>query len=295
MFNIIKNKKLKRFIIINLILVCIGLIIVFIVNMLKDNYRNIYKLGDEVIFEQTYNTIFNEIDIDSKMTDIYIRESNENNVRVVIYGEKEYFNVSEKNNKLFIKNNKKNMIALDFYSCISKIELFIPPHYNDLIRIDSEFGNLQVERFSNLKLNVEQEYGNFLGNEIYFLKLNNEYGNIQIEKINMVLIDSNSSNIKINNVDDLTIDSEFGNIEVENINKKLKLNVENGIITINNLIIDADSSIKANYGKIKIGKTNEIKIKTKTDRGKSKVKNNYKNSEIELDVYNKKGDITIDN
>ena len=295
MFNVIKNKKLKRFIIINLILVCIGLIIVFIINMLKDNYRNIYKLGDEVVFEQTYNTLFNEIDIDSKMTDIYIRESNENNIRVVIYGEKEYFNVSEKNNKLFIKNNKKNMIALDFYSCISKIELFIPAYYNDLIRIDSEFGNLQVERFSNLKLNVEQEYGNFLGNEIYFLKLNNEYGNIHIEKINMLLIDSNSSNIKIDNVDDLSIDSEFGNIEVESINKKLKLNVENGDITINNLTVDTNSSIKANYSKIKIGKTNEIKIKTKTDRGESKVKNNYKNSEIVLDVYNEKGDITIEN
>ena len=111
----------------------------------------------------------------------------------------------------------------------------------------------------------------------------------------MLLIDSNSSNIKIDNVDDLSIDSEFGNIEVESINKKLKLNVENGDITINNLTVDTNSSIKANYSKIKIGKTNEIKIKTKTDRGESKVKNNYKNSEIVLDVYNEKGDITIEN
>ena len=187
------------------------------------------------------------------------------------------------------------MIALDFYSCISKIELFIPSYYNDLIRIDNEFGNIQVDKFSNLKLNVNQEYGNFLGNEIDFLKLNNDYGNIHIEKINMLLLDSNSSNIKINSVEDLTIYSEFGDIEVENINKKLKLDVENGDITINNLILEKDSYIKSNYSKIKVGKTNEIKIKTKTDRGKSKVKNNYKTSEIVLDVYNKKGDITIEN
>lgn len=295
MFNIIKNKKLRKFIIINLILVSICLIVIFIINMLKDSYRNIYKLGDEVVLEQTYNTIFNEIDIDSKMTDIYIKESNDNSVRVIIYGEKDYFDIVEKNNKLFIKNKKKNMIALDFYSCISKIELYIPNYYSDLIRIDSEFGNIQVEKFSNLKLNVNQEYGNFLGNEIYFLKLDNEYGNVQIEKINMLLVDFNSSNIKIKNVDDLTIDSEFGDIEVENISKSLKLNVENGDITIDNLVIETNSYIKSNYSNIKIGKTNEIEIKTKIDRGESKVKNNYKKSEIILDIYNKKGDIIIEN
>jgi len=295
MFNIIKNKKLRKFIIINLILVSIGLIVVFIINILKDSYRNIYKLGDEIILEQTYNTIFNEIDIKTKMTDIYIRESNDNNVKVIIYGEKEYFDITEKNNKLFIKSKKKNMIALDFYSCISKIELFIPTNYNDLIRIDNEYGNIQTEKFNNLKLNIDQEYGNFLGNEIYFLKLNNEYGNIQIGNANMLLIHSNSSNIKINNVDDLTIDSEFGDIEVENINKKLKFDIENGDITINNLVIDTNSYIKSNYSNIKIGKINEIKIRTKTDRGSSKIKNNYKTSKITLDIYNKKGDIIVEN
>lgn len=295
MFNIIKNKKLRKFIIINLILVGIVLIITFIINMLKDSYRNIYKLGDEIILEQAYNTLFNEIDIKTKMTDTYIRESTDNSTKVILYGEKEYFDVTEKNNKLFIKNKKKNMIALDFYSYISKIELFIPSYYNDLIRIDSEFGNIQVDKFSNLNLKVNQEYGNFLGNEIDFLKLNNDYGNIHIEKINMALLDSNSSNIKINSVDDLTIQSEFGDIEVDNINKKLKLDVENGDITINNLVLENDSYIKSNYSNIKIGKTNEIQIKTKTDRGKSKVKNNYKTSQIVLDIYNKKGDITIEN
>lgn len=295
MFNIIKNKKLRKFIIINLILACIILIIVFIINMLKDSYRNIYKLGDEVILDQTYNTLFNEIDIKAKMTDLYIKESNDNNIKIIIYGEKEYFDVSEKNNKLFIKNKKKNMIALDFYSCISKIELYIPNNYKNLIRIDSEFGNIQVDKFSNLKLNVNQEYGNFLGNEIYFLKLNNDYGNIHIEKINMLLINSNSSDIKVNNVDDLSIDSEFGDIEIEYINKKLKLDNENGNITINNIAIEDNSYIKSNYSNVKIGRTNEIKIKTKTDRGKSKIKNNYKASEIVLDIYNKKGDIIIEN
>ena len=104
MFSVIKNQKIRKFIIINLILVGIALLIVFIMNMLKDSYRNIYKLGTEVVLEQTYNTIFNEIDIKAKMTDLYIKESNDNNIKIIIYGEKEYFDVSEKNNKLFIRN-----------------------------------------------------------------------------------------------------------------------------------------------------------------------------------------------
>lgn len=295
MFKVIKNKKLRIFVIVNLILISIGVMIVFIFNMLKDNYRNIYKLGEDIILDQIYNTSFNEIDIETKMSDIYIKQSIDNNFRVVVYGEKDYINVTEKNNKLFIKNTKKNIIALDFYTCISKIEIYIPTYYKDLIRIDSEFGHIQVEEFTNLNVYAEQEYGNFLAIEINFLKLNNDYGNIHIEKINKVLIDSNSSNITINTVEDLTIDSEFGNIEVENINKSLKLNVENGNITINNLTLEKNSSIKSNYSDIKIGKTNEIKIKTKIDRGISKIKNNYKSSKIVLDIYNKKGDITIEN
>ena len=295
MFKIIKNKKLRIFIIVNLILILIAFIIVFIFNRLKDNYRSLYKTNDELVTEEVYYNIFNELDIETKMTDIYIKQNTENNIKVIVYGEKDYIKLSEKNNKLFIDINPKNIIAFDFYKCISKIELYLPVGYSNLIRIVNEFGNIEIENFENATFDIEQEYGNFIGNNVSFVKLVNGYGDVDIKKSIKTRVDAKHGDVTIGDANDLIVENEFGDIIVENVFEHLKLYTENGDIKVNNLVLEKDSFIDANYGDIIIGKTNEIYINAKTDRGKKKINNNYKKADIILKIHNKDGNINVEN
>ena len=295
MFKIIKNKKLRRFIIISLILILIGFIIAFVIGRLKDNYRSFYKTNDELVLEKTYTTIFSEININTKMTDIYIKKSEDNNIKLLVYGEKEYITFNEKNNKLFIDIKEKNFIAFDFYSCISKIELYLPEYYSNLIRLDSGFGNIEIDEFINLTLYVDQEYGNFLSHGVDFAKVTNDFGNVELKYATKARVSAESGNIKIGNVSNLELENEYGNIEIENIDEYLKLNNESGDIKINNMSLEKDSYIESKYGNIKINNINDVYISAKSDHGKVKIKNNNKKSDILLKVHNRSGDININN
>ena len=115
MFKHIKNKKLRIFIIVMIILFILGIITYYALNNLKTRYRNFYEVGEELVLKNTYTNIFNEIDIETKMTDIYIKNSNDNTIKVIVYGEKDYIDVKEMNNKLYIDIKEKNFIAFDFY------------------------------------------------------------------------------------------------------------------------------------------------------------------------------------
>lgn len=295
MLKIIKNRKLRIFIIISLILILIGFIIAFIIGRLKVNYRNFYKTNDELVLEQTYNTIFNEIDIDTKMSDIYIKKSVDNNVKVVIYGEEDYININEKNNKLFIDINEKNFIAFDFYSCISKIEIYLPDWYSNVIRITNEYGNIEIDEFINTTFNIKTEYGDISILNGDFARINSDYGNVKLNKVEKARVKVSYGNVNIQYIKDIVVESEHGDINIDNVESHLDLHTEYGDIKAKNIVLDKDSNIKTEYGDISIETTNKIYINAKTDRGKVKIKNNYKVSEVVLKIYNEDGNININN
>ena len=54
-----------------------------------------------------------------------------------------------------------------------------------------------------------------------------------------------------------------------------------------------DSDIDLRYGNVIINKMENININAKTDRGKKEIKNNNSESDIELKIYNKSGNINV--
>ena len=290
-----KNKKLKKFLIILFIIIFLICIVVFSINILKSSYRKLYKLSDEIVYEETYTNIFNEIDIDIKMSDLYIKESLDNNTKIIIYGEKDYIIPTIKNNKLFIDIKNKNFIAFDFYSNISKIDLYLPSNYSDVIRINNEFGNIEIGSFNNSSIYIEQKYGDVSVLESKYVKIYNKYGKININNSNMVRINSFKSDIDIDKTSDIVIENKYGNIKINSIDKYLKLINENGNINIENILLEKNSLINTEYGNVEITNIKDIHIEAKTERGKVKINNNYKKEKIKLKINNEKGDIIINN
>ena len=297
MVNYIKSKKLrrllKRMFIASIIILVLIVVLVIVANLLKTSYRKLYKVSGEVVLEQSYNTFFNEIDINTKMTDIEIKHSTDNTIKVITYGEKDYINLNEKNNKLFIDINNKSLISLNFYSCISKIELYIPNNYNKVIRINSEFGNIDIGEFNNLTLDIKQKIGNLSISSLDFIKTESKNSNIKIDKVVKARLSNKNGKISVKEVNDLVIDHVNGNVTIENLNEYLKLDVDSGNIKIESINLIKNSDINLRYGNVIINKIEDINVKARTDRGKKEVKNNNKKSDIKLEIHNKSGDIKV--
>lgn len=290
-----KNKKLKKFLIVLFIIIFLISIIVFTINILKSKYRSLYKISDEIVYEETYTNIFNEIDINIKMSDLYIKESLDNTTKIIIYGEKNYIVPTIKDNKLFIDIKTKNFIAFDFYYFISKIELYLPNNYSDVIRINNEYGNIEIDSFNESSIYIEKKYGDVSISDSKYLKIYSKYGNINIDDSSMIRINSFKSNIIVDTTSDVVIENKFGNIKINSIDKYLKLINENGNINIENILLEKNSLINTEYGNVEINNIKDIYIDAKTGHGKVKINNNYKKEKIKLKINNEKGDIIINN
>lgn len=297
MVNYIKNKKirrlLKRMFIAGIVILVLIVILVIAASLLKTSYRKLYKVSDEVVLEQSYNTVFSEININTKMTDIDIKQSADNTFKVITYGEKDYIKLNEKNNKLFIDINNKSLIFFNFYSCISKIELYLPNNYDKVIRINNEFGNIDIGEFNNLALDIKQKIGNLSISSLDFIKTESKNSDIKIDKAVKARLSNKNGKINVKEVDDLVIDNENGNVTIENLNEYLKINLDSGNIKIDSIKLIKDSNINLRYGNVILNKIEDINVDAKTNRGKKEIKNNNKKADIKLEIYNKSGDIKV--
>ena len=295
------NKTLKIIFIIFLSLLVIGLS-VFFVNILtnKDfrfgHFSFGHKVSNELVFNQEYETIFDTIKIDSKSSDIEIKEGNESKVKVVIYGDKDETNVEVVNNKLNIKSNEKKCIGFCFNMTIAKIEVYLPNGYSGNINIENNYGDVNIGNFDNLILDATLDAGDIKVDSLKSGKIKNSYGDIKILGYSKELeIDQDCGDVEVSEVDRIKLENNYGDINIGKVNEYLQIKEDCGDVKIDSLNLKENSSIHNSYGDIKIGSTNEIYINAKTSLGDTKINNNYQKSDVTLTIDNSCGDIRINN
>ena len=295
------NKTLKIILIIFLSLLVIGLS-VFFVNILtnKDfrfgHFSFGHKVSNELVFNQEYETIFDTIKIDSKSSDIEIKEGNESKVKVVIYGDKDETNVEIVNNKLNIKSNEKKCIGFCFNMTIAKIEVYLPSSYSGNINIENNYGDVNIGNFDNLILDAKLDAGDIKVDSLKSGKIKNSYGDIKILGYSKELeIDQDCGDVEVSEVDRIKLENNYGDIDIGKVNEYLQIKEDCGDVKIDSLNLKENSSIHNSYGDIKIGSTNEIYINAKTSLGDTKINNNYQKSYVTLTIDNSCGDIRVNN
>ena len=295
------NKTLKIILIIFLSLLVIGLS-VFFVNILtnKDfrfgHFSFGHKVSNELVFNQEYETIFDTIKIDSKSSDIEIKEGNESKVKVVIYGDKDETNVEIVNNKLNIKSNEKKCIGFCFNMTIAKIEVYLPNGYSGNINIENNYGDVNIGNFDNLILDAILDAGDIKVDSLKSGKIKNSYGDIKILGYSKELeIDQDCGDVEVSEVDRIKLENNYGDINIGKVNEYLQIKEDCGDVKIDSLNLKENSSIHNSYGDIKIGSTNEIYINAKTSLGDTKINNNYQKSYVTLTIDNSCGDIRVNN
>lgn len=294
-----KNKTITILLIIILSLISITLT-VFMIKMINGsikipNFRFSNKVSNTLVANEEYNQDFNEINIKTSASDIYIKESLNDKVRVVIYGDKDKASLNTNNNKLNISSEERTCIGFCFNISIAKIEVYLPKSYKDSIIINNNYGDIEIEEFTDATIKISEDSGNVKVKNASLLNIKNNYGDIKIGKVKNANLIDDSGDIEITSVDNVDIKNSYGDINITRVNNYLNINEDCGVINIKQITLKKNSYIKNNYGDIKISSTNQIYIDAKTDLGDIKINNNYKSSLTTLKIDNDCGDIEVKN
>lgn len=270
--------KFKGFIIALIVfLIClIAVLITFMVKVIKngDFISFGHTVSKEKVIEEIYEEI-TDIKIDSNMADIVIKESNENNIKLVVYGDKDKSSAFMNNNVLNVKVRMKKCRGFCFNSKIAKVEISIPTTYKNKLVIYDDVGDIKIGNFKEL-----------------VLKIVTDSGDIDIDNVNKANIKADTGDIDINKINDVTINTNVGDIKLGSVNKYLNIDTDTGNIKIEKANLTKNSKIKTDVGDVKIKSTNAY-VDAKTDVGDIKIDNNNRKSEIELAIKTDVGDIKV--
>ena len=246
-------------------LICFGTIaLIGIILLVYIGFRygiRTYKISDKLFLNESYSIIYDDISIDTAASSIEIKEADDEKIKLVIYGDDDKITVDKTDKTLSVKTNEEKCKFFCFNVMMPKVELYLPKNYHNNIHINNKYGNVNIDAFSKMNLDIKVNAGDAFIKEIKSITAKLNYGDIKIGKINEYL----------------DINNDCGDIKIDSVN------------------IEKDSYIKNDLGSIKVGSTNEIYIEAKTDLGDVQINHNYINADITLEIKNNCGDIKVNN
>lgn len=259
------------------------ILIVVLVLLLRGN-TNLFSFfhfgGDsQVILEEQYNVEkINRIVVDTAVSDIKFLPSEDNSVKVVIYGEeKDRAESNLEQNVLTISSQKKNRICFGFcFFGKEEIIVYLPENKIKELELKTISGDITITE--SLEANV---------------KLKTTSGDVVMQDANVAEIKTTSGDIKIGNVKNASLYSTSGEIEANSIEGKASLSTTSGDIKVNTFKCQEDSEIKSVSGDVKLGMVENAYIETKTVSGDSDVANNNRGSKYTLNIKTTSGDIRV--
>ncbi len=294
-----KNKGLIIFLIIIFVIIAVTLTI-FMFNLIYGKNKifkfSLYKkVSNELVIDKNYENEFKLINVNTDASDIYIKHSDNEKIKVLVYGDKDNTNINSNNNELTINSKGKVCIGFCFNRTISKVEIYLPSNYNHNIKVTNKFGDINIAEFLNSNLEINADCGDITIDEANDIKAINNYGDIKIKKVITANLEVKAGDITLRNVDNLIAHNKYGDIDIKSINNYLQIKADCGDITIDNLDLHKDSYIKNNYGDIEINSTNDLYIEAKTSLGDNKINKNIRDAETILKIENSCGDISVNN
>ncbi len=163
-----KSKTLIIFLII-LMSVVIFLLTMFLVSYLNGNinFKNgVFKMGHKstnIVYDKKFNfEDIRDISIKQEAGDIIIKQSPDNYIQVVIYGNNDDdFNVNVANNDLDIKfQNKFRFNFFGFNQRLNDIIVYVPASYLNRITVKNNYGKCEIADLENATIDVDCDCGN---------------------------------------------------------------------------------------------------------------------------------------
>lgn len=294
-----KNKGLIISLIIFLVIVCI-MLICFMVSVIngKHVFTKIFvgsKRSNNLVINETYEINFEKIKINTDAADVYVKESSDNNIKVLVYGDEDKSKVNVSGRSLEIDAKQKKCFGFCFNVTKSKVLVYLPKDYKNNIVVDNKYGDVVIDSFLEANVGVSANCGDVLIKGALTAKVDNDYGDIKVNNAKDVNVNASAGDIELGKVSDITVKNSCGDIEVFSVLNYMNIEADCGNVEIKNVNINKNSYIKDDFGDIEIGNTNDIYIDAKTDLGEVDVKHNSRMSNVTLKIKNNCGDIEVDN
>lgn len=262
-----KNKTLIIVLII-IMSIMIFILTMFLVSYLKGNFNfkdGIFNIGSKstnIIYDKKFDIEeLHNISIKQNAGDIIIRESPDNDIQVVAYGDNQSeLKVNTNNNDLNIDYTKRFRISfLGFNQKLNDIIIYVPANYSNKINIKNDYGKCEIADLKNATVDIDCDAGN----------------------------------VEVGKIKNATIKCDYGNIEVGEILNRCELKADCGNINVDTMSIKENSTIKADLGNIEIENVDDIYIDAEVDLGKCNINQNNRQSNVTLKIKCDCGNVTV--
>lgn len=288
-----KNKKVTIVVII-LLIILILVLLGGMIHMLGKNHR-IRRYNENLVIDQTYTNKYANIEVESDAGDIEIKETDEENIRVIIYGENDRSDVRDIGNTLKITIKAKKCFGICFNIEMSKVVVYLPKNYKGTIDLSNKYGDIDVGSFKEAKVLIKEDCGDVKVESALTLDAENSYGDITIGEVETATVKQSCGNVKIDYLKRGNIKNKLGDVKIKKVDGEISIEEDCGDIVIDELYLTDNSDIKNSFGDIKLGQTNEIYIDAQVSLGDIKIDENYRKSSITLKLKNDCGDIKVSN
>lgn len=203
-----------------------------------------------------------EINIFQSAGDVLIKESKDNSIKVIVYGDNaEDFSFENTENKISISSNIHNKEEIfDFNVKNDDVLIYMPKSYSEDIKIKIKYGKCIIENLENASVEISCEAGNADVGSTKNIIAHCDCGNVNIDNVN------NYCDIKV----------KFGNVRI----KELALNKESAIkIDFGNIDIYESNDVDI-YPEVKIGSINIEKKEVEDDKLKEEKKEEQNATEV---------------
>ena len=285
-----KNNNIKIILIIILSIIALGITTLMCLLLTNNHFLNFnVQNKSTLLYEKTYQQTPTEINLDLDWEDLNIKESNNDKIKIVIYG-KDGSKASStfENNILNINIKNKNYFCIGFCNYKDEVNLYLPKNIASTLNVNTKSGDINIDSFKNLSLNIGANSGNIKDSTI-----TTHSGDIKITESNQTNLQTNSGDIKVIKTNQANLKTDSGDIEVNHITKSTHITTSSGEVNINKFTILKNSAIKTSSGDVSIKNITDSYINTTTSSGDVKVKHNDRYQQIELKINTSSGDITV--
>ena len=239
------SKALKIFFITLLSLLIIG-IVTFLVLVLTDRidlsrFRFTSLVSKELVFEKEYDNLFEKVVIDSDAANIEFKTSENNKIKVLVYGDEKRTEVVA-DTMLTINTTTKPCKFFCINTRISKVIVYLPITYQNPITVDTKYGDIKGDTIYSI--DAITDYGDIKFDSITnYFKLDTDFGDIRLGKINITKDSSATTDfgdIRIGETNEVNISAktDLGDVKIQNnyTNSEINLNLQTdfGDIKVNN-------------------------------------------------------------
>lgn len=258
-----KDKIIVKITLLSIVaILLIGFMIFMMNERMEFGFMSQEKLDGKPIYTKKYSIEeVNYLDINSISADIFVYPSEDNDIKVEIYGrekDKNAYQINLTEEGLKIKQGKRNHFCIGFCSLDQRIVLYLPDTYTKDMKIHSVSGDIESRK-------------EFVSN----LDLQTVSGEVEIESAKTLTATTTSGDIEIGKVGDVSLEAVSGDI------------------SIRDLALTKKATIHTVSGDVEIERTNDIYITTSTTSGDVEIEKNNRNSDIQLKVTTTSGDIDI--